>query len=594
MSLFGKAGSGRVALASLGLMLMVLWSGNLPAQEESTPKVELFTGYQWLNPGGDVPAPGFNPNRPLARKLPSIPQGIGASLTYNFDKHWGLEGDYGGNWNKFANESTGTIGPRFTWRTEGMNLFVHTLVGMNRLTVKGLAPSTGVGAVLGGGIDLKIWRPLSFRLFEADYVLGREHFGDNASQAFGNLRRPTLNGARLRTGLVWNFGGAPELPPGASCSVQPSEVMVGEPVTATATGSNFNPKHTLTYSWNSTGGKATSKDNTATIDTNGVAGGSYTVTAHITDPKKKGGEASCSASFTVKEPPKNPPSISCSANPTNVQIGTSSSITCTCTSPDNVPVTVSGWTASGGSLSGSDNSATLSTAGASAGSVTVSATCTDSRGLTASASTRVTVENPPPPPQANPLETRLALHSIYFVTAQPTIQNPKGGLLASQQQTLRALASDFVKYIESKPDAHLILVGHADRRGTAAYNQKLSERRVERTKGFLVEHGVPAENIETKALGAQDNLTDDQVREMVGQNPELSEEERARIIRNVTTIRLASNRRVDITLSTTGQTSVRQYPFNAADSLSLIGGREAAAPKKAAPTAKKKATKKKP
>ena len=135
--------------------------------------------------------------------------------------------------------------------------------------------------------------------------------------------------------------------------MQPSEVMVGEPVTATATASNFNPKHTLTYSWTSTGGKVTGKDNTASIDTNGVAGGSYTVTAHVTDPKmKKGGEASCTATFTVKEPPKNPPTMSCSANPTSVQAGTPSTMTCTCTSPDNVPVTVSGWTASGGSVSG--------------------------------------------------------------------------------------------------------------------------------------------------------------------------------------------------------------------------------------------------
>ena len=38
--------------------------------------------------------------------------------------------------------------------------------------------------------------------------------------------------------------------------------------------------------------KSAAKDTTATIDTNGVAGGSYTVTAHVTDPKqKKNGEA---------------------------------------------------------------------------------------------------------------------------------------------------------------------------------------------------------------------------------------------------------------------------------------------------------------
>ena len=130
-----------------------------------------------------------------------------------------------------------------------------------------------------------------------------------------------------------------------------------------------------------------------------MAGGSYAVTARVVDPKmKKGGEASCTANFTVKEPPKNPPTMSCSANPTSVQAGTPSTVTCTCTSPDNVPVTVSGWTASGGSISGDGGTATLNTTGASAGPITVSATCTDSRGLTAPASSQVKVEVPPPPP----------------------------------------------------------------------------------------------------------------------------------------------------------------------------------------------------
>jgi hypothetical protein len=52
---------------------------------------------------------------------------------------------------------------------------------------------------------------------------------------------------------------------------------------------------------------------------------------------------------------------------------------------------------------------------------------------------------------------------------------------------------------------------------------------------------------------------------------------------------MASNRRVDVTLSTTGQTSTRQFPFNAEDALTLIGGRTPA--KKAGPAAGK-ATKK--
>jgi hypothetical protein len=44
-----------------------------------------------------------------------------------------------------------------------------------------------------------------------------------------------------------------------------------------------------------------------------------------------------------------------------------------------------------------------------------------------------------------------------------------------------------------------------------------------------------------------------------------------------------------VTLSTTGETSVRKYPFNAEDSLALIGGRTSE--RKAAPP--KKGTKKK-
>ena len=105
------------------------------------------------------------------------------------------------------------------------------------------------------------------------------------------------------------------------------------------------------------------------------------------------------------------------------------------------------------------------------------------------------------------------------------------------------------------------------------YNQALSERRVNRVKRFLVEQGVPAANIQTKAFGEQHNLTDTEVKDAVERNPELSAEERQRVLNNMRTIILASNRRVDITLSRGGQASqesVREYPFNAADSLTLL------------------------
>jgi outer membrane protein OmpA-like peptidoglycan-associated protein len=184
------------------------------------------------------------------------------------------------------------------------------------------------------------------------------------------------------------------------------------------------------------------------------------------------------------------------------------------------------------------------------------------------------------------LESQLALHSIFFPTAQPKVESPEAGLVASQQTILKALAADFKKYLEYKPDAHLILSGHADKRGTADYNKALSERRVGATKQFLINGGVPEASIETKGLGSQENLTAEQVKDLVTQDPNLSAEDRKKILGNMAVIVLAQNRRVDISLSTTGQESVRHFPFNAADSLTLLdkktpgAGQKATAPGK--------------
>ncbi|HEY6770329.1 MAG TPA: OmpA family protein [Candidatus Sulfotelmatobacter sp.] len=577
--LLGRSSRTSRAIAGLLFIFSVLFSASpLMAQSDSNPKWDLFAGYQWIHPGGQVPAPFGDPNAPSPYKVQDMGQGFGSSLTYNFDPHFGFEADFGHNWGNSNYETTGSIGPRFILRTDGANYFLHAMISLNRLSVGGVNAQNGIGAILGGGMDLPITRHFAWRLFEADYVWARHNYADFVSADFPSLRRPSFEGVRLRTGIVVNWGGAPAVTPTAACSVQPAEVMVGEPIAATVTPSGFNPKHTVTYSWTGNGGQVVGKEATATIDTKDAAPGSYTVTARVTDAKAKtNNEASCSANYTIRPlPPKNPPTMSISADPSSVQPGGSVALTGTCTSPDGVPTSVSNWTATGGSVTGNGNTATLNTAGASAGPVTVGATCTDNRGLNSQASTQVAVENPPPPVIDKALEARLALHSIYFQTAQPRPNRPDRGLLPTQQKTLLALATDFKKYLEAKPDAHLTLEGHADIRGSVEYNQLLSERRVASVKAYLVENGVPENDIETKAYGKQRNMSLDEVRDAVSKNPELTDEERRRATKNILVIKLASNRRVDVTLNAAGQTetSVRQFPFNSADAMSLIGGRE--------------------
>jgi len=492
MSLCSELRNGRIVAGLLIALAVTLASSPARAQSDSNPKFDLFVGYQWLHPNGTVPTPFGDYNNPTPFTVPDMAKGFGSAFTYNFDRHWGLEFDLGQNWGNSNYETTGSIGPRFIWRTEDANFFLHSLIGLNRLNVSGLNPSNGIGAILGGGMDLPFPnKHFAWRLFEADYVWGKHNYADYVAANFPDLRRPSFEGVRLRTGLVFMWGGAEPVAPAASCSVQPSEVMVGEPITATVAVSKFNPKHTVTYAWSANGGQITGKDTTAQIDTNGVAPGSYTVTAHATDAKeKKNNEASCSASFTVKPlPPKNPPTMSCSASPTNVQAGASVTINCSCSSPDGVPVSVANWTASSGNISGSGNSATLDTAGTSPGTITVGASCTDSRGLTGQASTPVTIENPPPPP---PKASKLSECDFPNNVKPWRVDN-----------TCKAILDDVAKNLQQNPDNKLVIVGNAE---PTERRKNLAAERAVNSKAYLVggeaKQGIDPSRIEVRTGSA--------------------------------------------------------------------------------------------
>jgi len=57
-------------------------------------------------------------------------------------------------------------------------------------------------------------------------------------------------------------------------------------------------------------------------------------------------------------------------------------------------------------------------------------------------------------------------------------------------------------WVRSNPNNAVTLTGHADPRGSKAFNQRLSEKRAEAVRARLVELGVPAERISVQAFGA--------------------------------------------------------------------------------------------
>jgi outer membrane protein OmpA-like peptidoglycan-associated protein len=163
--------------------------------------------------------------------------------------------------------------------------------------------------------------------------------------------------------------------------------------------------------------------------------------------------------------------------------------------------------------------------------------------------------------------------SIYFPYDLPSRAHPERGLLPGEQNRLNDLVTFFKQYLEFRPEAHLILEGHADRRGSIKYNKALSQRRADRIKSYLVDKGVPGANIETDAFGKLKNLTRKEVLELNDQNPNLTPQDRKRIARAIAVFTMANNRRVDIKVSTTGKESHRYFPYNSNDEKGLVGRR---------------------
>ncbi len=557
--------------------------------DSDTPRVQLFVGYSFWRA-----LPPHDVNRVAWM------HGGSASLAINLNSWLGLVGDFGGyDDSRFGpvpgggvasadgNAFSYLIGPRFSLRKyKRITPFAQVLFGAAHASPVTLSGCAGVGCTplssentfamtAGGGVDLKIVRHFAIRLFQAEYLMTRF---DDISTNTGD--RTIQNNLRLSTGLVFSFGsvGPPPRPAAAACSAEPAEVFAGEPVTGTATGANFNAKRKIRYNWSGNGVKVAGANSSTQIDTNSLPPGSYIINANLSDGSKNGA-ASCMARFNVKQP--RPPVIACSSDPGTIIAGGSATIRASASSPDDRRMNYS-YSASAGEVSGADATATLNSQGAQAGPITVTCNVSDDRNLTAPSIAIVNVEAPPPPPppptpapRIKELESKLALHSIYFATGEPSASNPKGGLQPSQEQILLNLAQDFAEYLKYQPDAHIILGAHADPRGSAEYNKRLTQRRLASTTTFLVGNGVPVDHIDAQSFGKEDPLTADQIKRQIADNPDLSPEDRKRMLDNLKVMVLANDRRIDVTLSTTGQQSTRRYPYNTTDFLALINTKDA-------------------
>jgi len=101
---------------------------------------------------------------------------------------------------------------------------------------------------------------------------------------------------------------------------------------------------------------------------------------------------------------------------------------------------------------------------------------------------------PPPPPVAQapppPLKKKIVLRSVHFDFDKSTIRSDAVPVL-----------DEAVEILKAEGVVAVIVEGHTDSVGTDAYNQKLSHRRAEAVRKYLVEHGIPSNRISTEGFG---------------------------------------------------------------------------------------------
>jgi hypothetical protein len=188
--------------------------------------------------------------------------------------------------------------------------------------------------------------------------------------------------------------------------------------------------------------------------------------------------------------------------------------------------------------------------------VTYTLTATNACGGTVTKTATLHVVGSIDPPPAT------TLASLFYPTAYPTKHHPKIGLVASEKMTLKNVATQFKTYGMYETNASLVIVGHADVRGSKKYNQALSARRAALVKQYLVSNGVSADKIQTRAVGKEQQMEMKAVEALESKDGEkpakwMTEHQKATW--------LAYNRRADIILEPTGQQSVKIYPDQSAD-----------------------------
>jgi len=287
-------------------------------------------------------------------------------------------------------------------------------------------------------------------------------------------------------GLTLYMGGKKTPPAALSCEASGNPMSGAPSLAVQFNGSAEGGKPPYTYSWDfGEGGTSSDPRPRYTYQKTG----NYTARLTVTDSKGNRCEESVS-SITVGCPPL---TCAASANPTSgtapLMVRFNASVDGGCP-----PYTYSWEIGEGGTSSEQNPSHNIEKEG----NYTARLTVTDSKGnrCTESASYETYAEFIPTP------ERPIVLHGVKF-------EFDKSRLTVKADSLLDLVAIS----LKRRPDVKVEVVGHCDWVGTEAYNQRLSIRRAEAVRDYLISKGVQAENLTFTGFGETKPMADNKTAE---------------------------------------------------------------------------------
>jgi len=262
-----------------------------------------------------------------------------------------------------------------------------------------------------------------------------------------------------------------------------ASLTVGESATIRAIASDPN-NDTLTYTWKAGTEALAATGPSVTFGSSGRQPGNYPVSVTVSDGELT---ATATCDVTVRAKPNVPPTIECLTTTLDVASGSTAELRARASDPDGDRTTIS-WTATGGSVSGSGETASYNATGVRAGSYTVTATCDDGRGGRASCTMTVNVSE------------RINLMS-----------GTAGGFAPGRDRldnVAKAALDDIAVRMQNDPRLRANIIGYTDTSRTDTRVKDLGMKRAQAAAKYLESKGVDPSRLTTTDGGTSNPIGD--------------------------------------------------------------------------------------